>query len=82
MIDRNIRNTRSKEESNKAHNQAIKTIICLVVFWIALNTIQKIVHGIFSFIPFLGWLLSVAAGIAVTAVVRIFLYNYAKAGKK
>ena len=82
MIDRNIRNTRSAEETSKARNQAIKTAICLVVFWIALNTLQKIVSGIFSFVPFLAWILSVVAGIAVTAFVRIFLYNYAKAGKK
>ena len=43
MIDRNIRQTRSKEEAKKAHWRAAGTLLCMMVLYGIITKIQSVI---------------------------------------
>ena len=77
MIDRNIRNTRSKEETKKAHRQAILTALILLILFIVVTRVQNLIMVLFRNmgVPFIGLVLSVCAGIAIVGAVVYFVYR-------
>ena len=80
MIDRNLRNTRSKEETKKAHRQAILTVVILFVMFNVVTRVQNLVMTLFKSIgiPFIGVILSLCVGIAMVGFALYFVYRYGK----
>ena len=80
MIDRNIRNTRSKEESGKAHKRAFLTAVVLFVLFLAVNKIQKAVRTPFrdTGAQVFGNILAACVGIVIVGVVVFLVYKYGK----
>ena len=83
MIDRNIRKTRSKEETAKAHRQAAVTIAVIAVIWFILNRIQKVIIKLLAPVS-TGLALAVSRIIVIGLAVFILmvLYRYAKGQKQ
>ena len=84
MIDRNIRNTRSKEETKKAHRQAILTVVVLFVLFIVVTRVQNLIMILFKNmgVPFIGLILSLCVGIALVGAAVWFVYRYGKGRQK
>ena len=80
MIDRHIRNTRSKEESGKAHKRAFLTAIAIFVLFLAVSNIQKAVRTPFrdTGAQVLGNILAACVGIAIVGAVVFLVYKYGK----
>lgn len=80
MIDRNIRSTRSKDETRKAHRQAVITVVVLfILFWVV-TRVQDMIMTPFKNggAPAVGFFLAVFAGIAVTGAILYLVYRYGK----
>ncbi len=83
MIDRNIRKTRSKEETSKAHRQAAITIAVIAVIWVVLNRIQKLIIKLFTPVSAgLALVISRLIVIGLAVFILIVLYRYAKKQKQ
>ena len=80
MIDRNIRDTRSKEETKKAHRQAVLTVIVLFILFQVVTRVQNFIAKPFNNagIPILGSLLAMVVGIAIVGAAGYLVYKYAK----
>ncbi len=83
MIDRNIRNTRSKEETSKAHRQAAITIAVIAVIWIVLSRIQKLIIKLLTPVSAgFAMVLSRLVVIGLAVFILMVLYRYAKNKKQ
>lgn len=83
MIDRNIRKTRSKEETSKAHRQAAITVAVIAAIWVVLNRIQRLIIKVFTPVSTgLGLVLSRLIVIGLAVFILMVLYRYAKNQKK
>ena len=80
MIDRNIRNTRSKEETKKAHRRAVLTVIVLFILFQVVTRAQNLIAKPFNNagVPILGSLLAMLVGIAIVGAAGYLVYKYAK----
>ncbi len=83
MIDRNIRQTRSKEEAKKAHWRAAGTLLCMMVLYGIITKIQSLIlNALKDVSQLLAVLVSVAAGFALTSAAVWFIYRLVKAWRK
>ena len=80
MIDRDIRNTRSKEETKKAHKQAVLTMIILFAAFLAVTRIQDLIMNAFKNAGAAGFglILAVCAGIVIVGAAVYLEYRYGK----
>ena len=80
MLDRNIRNTRSKEETKKAHRQAVLTAIILVAMFIVVTRVQDFIMTPFKNlgVPALGFILAICAGAAMVGAAAFLVYKHGK----
>lgn len=83
MIDRHIRETRSKEETKKARRQAVITIICLLVVVMIISKIKGWIFygltGVSTALLPMAWL---SATILPMLLIVLALYGIYKYGKR
>lgn len=86
MIDRHIRETRSKEETKKARRQAVITIICLLVVVMIISKVKGwIFYGLTgastALLP-VAWLLATVLPMFLIALALYGVYKYGKSREK
>ena len=79
MIDRNIRETRSAEETKKAKKQGWITVGVFIVIWIVLNRIRSLIVKLLTPVSLpLAMSLSRVVFIGLAVFILMVLYRYSK----
>ena len=79
MIDRNIRETRSAEETKKAKKQGWITVGIFIIIWIVLNKIRSLIVKLLTPVSLpLAMSLSRVAFIGLAVFILMVLYRYSK----
>lgn len=79
MIDRNIRETRSAEETKKAKKQGWITVGIFIVIWILLNKIRSLVVKLLTPVSLpLAMFFSKVVFIGLAVFILMVLYRYSK----
>ena len=86
MIDRHIRETRSKEESKKARRQAVITVICLLIVFMIISLIKSRVFFVLAgdstaMLP-IAWIIATVLPMFLIAPEIYGVYKYGKSREK